>query len=252
MKANFLAGVTAALGLFWSGVSGSAEIKILSIPGVKAAVDQLIPEFEKASGHNVVIEYQIYPVLRPQVEAGAFDVAIFARQQIDVLAAQQKVLPETVADVARTSIGVAVKKGAPKPPLRTVEEFKQALLRAKSVTYTRESATGTYISALLARLGIADQLKDKLILQPGGDMTTPAVAAGNAELGIVLVSDIVRNAGADLAGQLPSEIQNYVVQAAAVGTSSGNRKAASDFITFLKQPKSGQVFTSTGLEPLSK
>lgn len=189
-------------------------------------------------------------MLRPKVDAGAFDVAIFARQQIDGLASQQKILPGSVADVARTSIGVAIKKDAPKPPLNTVEDFKQALLRAKSVTYTQESATGTYVTGLLARLGIADQLKNKLILQPGGDMTTPAVAAGKAELGIVLVSDIVRNKGADLAGPLPAEIQNYVVQSAAVGASSGNPDAASEFISFLKQPKSGQLFISTGLEPL--
>ena len=117
-------------------------------------------------------------------------------------------------------------------------------------TYTRESATGAWITALLARLGLAEQIGDKLILQPAGDMTTPAVAAGTAELGIVLVSDIMRNPGAELAGPLPPDLQNYVVQTAGVGAASEHFEAASGFIAFLKRPESRTVFASTGLEPL--
>lgn len=235
----------------WTACAASGEITILSIPGVKAAVDQLVPSFEQSSGHKIHIQYEIYANQKTELEEGRFDVAIFAKQPMNDLARGGKVRPETLVDLARTNIGVAVKRGAPKPPLKTVDDFKKALLNAKSVTYTKDSATGAYLSSLLSRLGVADDIKDKLILQPGGERTTPAVAAGEAEMGIVLVSDIVRNNGVELAGALPSEIQNSVIQTAGVSSMSRDPTAAAAFIGYLKEPKSSQVFLATGLEPLT-
>jgi len=114
----------------------AAEIRILSIPGVKAALDQLKPVFERESGHRLAIRYEIYPRQKDELEAGNFDVAIFAKPAIAELAAQRKVMAASTSEIARTSIGVAVRKGAPKPDISN-EEALRTLLDAKSITYTK-------------------------------------------------------------------------------------------------------------------
>lgn len=248
MRKHGWLGAFAAVFALASG-AGAAEIRVLSIPGIKAALDQLIPNYESESGNKVSIRYEILAGQKDQLASGAFDVAIFARASVLDLAKGGDVSPASVADIAATSIGVTVKRGAPKPPMKTVEDFKDALRKAKSVTYTKESATGAHITAVLAKLGLSEELKPKLLLQPGGDMTTPAVVAGTAELGIVLVSDIMRNPGAELVAPLPAELQNVVVQTAAVGARSSIPDAANAFIAFLRRPTSVSVFTSTGLTP---
>ena len=226
----------------------AAEIRILSIPGVKAALDQLKPVFERESGHRLAIRYEIYPRQKDELEAGNFDVAIFAKPAIAELAAQRKVMAASTSEIARTSIGVAVRKGAPKPDISSEEAFKRTLLAAKSITYTKETLTGVHVTRLLDRFGIAEQVKDKVVLQPRGNMSTPAVADGTAEIAIVQVSDIVAHPGVDLVGPLPPSIQNYVVQVAAVGSNAKNAAAAGDLVKYLTSPAAVAVFKAAGLE----
>ena len=149
----------------------------------------------------------------------------------------------------RTSIGVAVKTGAAKPDIHDEAAFKRTLLTAKSITYTKQSQTGVYLTRQLESIGVMDAIKDKLILQPGGAMTTPAVARGEAELGIVLVSDIVGTPGVDLVGPLPQSLQNYVTQTAAVGAAAKQPEAAAAFVKYLASPAAGAVFKAKGFEP---
>jgi molybdate transport system substrate-binding protein len=215
---------------------------------VKAALDQLKPAFERESGHRLTIRYEIYPRQKDELEAGNFDVAVFAKPAIAELAAQGKVVAASTSEIARTSIGVAVRKGAPKPDISSEEAFKRTLLNAKSITYTKESQTGVHVTRLLERFGIAEQVKDKAIPQPGGNMTTPAVADGKAELGIVLVSDIVAHPGVDLVGPLPASIQNHVEQVAAVGSNAKDPTATAALIKFLTSAEAVAVFKATGLE----
>lgn len=224
------------------------EIRVLSIPGIKAALDQLKPAFERESGHQLAIRYEIYPRQKEQIDSGNFDVAIFAKPLIADLATQGKAVAGSASEIARTSIGVAVRKGAAKPDISSEEAFKRTLLNAKSITYTKESQTGVHVTRLLDRFGIAEQVKDKVILQPGGNMTTPAVADGKAELAIVLVSDIMAYPGVDLVGPLPASIQNYVVQVAAVGTNAKDAAAATALIKYLTSPPAATVFKAAGLE----
>jgi molybdate transport system substrate-binding protein len=227
----------------------AAEIKVLSIPGVKAAVDELVPQFERDKGHKVIIRYEIYAGQKKEIESGDFDLAIFAKAQIAEMNSQGRIVPSSAADIARTNIGVVVRKGAPKPAIGDEEAFKRTLLAAKSITYTKESSTGVYITRLLERLGVADAIKDKLKLQPGGGMTTPAVANGDAEIGIVLVSDILATPGVDLVGPLPAGLQNSVTQAGAVGTTAKQPAAAAALLQFLTSAPAGPVYASKGLEP---
>ena len=242
----------AALVLFVVAPVGAAEIKVLCIPAMRSSFEVLLPQFERDSGDKVSVTYQIYPGQKSRLKAGDFDVALFARPQIDELNKQGKTVAATTADIARTSIGVAVKSGAPKPDVSSEEAFKRTLLAAKSITYTKESQTGVYLTRRLESLGVMDAIKDKLILQPGGAMTTPAVARGEAELGIVLVSDILGTPGVDLVAPLPSTLQNYVMQTAAVGATSKQPAQAAALIKYFTSLAAGAVFKAKGFDPAGK
>jgi molybdate transport system substrate-binding protein len=242
----------AALAMGFAFQAHAAEIKVLCIPAMRASFEQLLPQFERDSGDKVVVNYKIYPGQTERIAAGDFDVAIFARPQIDALNKDGKTVAATTADLARTSIGVAVKSGAPKPDIKDEEAFKRTLLAAKSITYTRDSQTGVYLARRLETLGVADAIKDKLILQPGGAMTTPAVARGEAELAIVLVSDIVSTPGVDLVGPLPESLQNYVMQTAAVGATAKQPASGAALIKYLASPAAGAVFKAKGFDPAAR
>jgi molybdate transport system substrate-binding protein len=239
----------AAALVFGAAQAQAADIRVLCIPGLRSAFEQLLPQFERDTGHKVAITYQIYPGQKDRIESGDFDVAIFAAPQIKDLNRQGRTVTATTADIARTMIGVAVKSGAPKPDITDEDAFKRTLLAAKSITYTKESQTGVYLARKLQALGVAGAIKDRLILQPGGAMTTPAVARGDAELGVVLVSDILGTPGVDLVGPLPASLQNYVMQTAAVGATAKEPAVAASLIKYLTSPAAAPVFKAKGFEP---
>lgn len=247
-----LRAAVAALAAGFAFQTQAADIKVLCIPAMRASFEQLLPRFERDSGDTVVVAYKIYPDQKERIDSGDFDVAIFATPQIEALNKDGKTVAATTADLARTSIGVAVKSGAPKPDIKDEEAFKRTLLAAKSITYTKESQTGVYLSRRLESLGVMEAIKDKLILQPGGAMTTPAVARGEAELAIVLVSDIVSTPGVDLVGPLPASLQNYVMQTAAVGAASKQQAAAAALIKYLTSPAAAAVFKAKGFDPAGR
>jgi len=227
----------------------AAEVKLLCIPAMRASLEALLPQFERDTGSTVTMHYEIYAGQTQQIESGDFDVAIFAPPQIEALNKRGLTLATSTADIARSSIGVAVRRGAPKPEIGNEDAFKRALLAAKSITYTKDSATGVYLSRMLARIGVADAIGDKIILQPSGGMTTPAVAKGDAELGIVLVSDILSTPGVDLVGPLPEALQNYVMQTATLNASAKQPAAGAALIKFLASPAAAPVFKSKGFDP---
>jgi len=229
--------------------AAAADIKVLCIPGMKASIDALIPEFERISGHKVSVTYEIYTSQKARIDSGNFDVALFARSQIDEMSKRELVAPGSVADIASTNIGIAVKTGAPHPDIHDEAAFKHLMLSARSITYTENSSTGVYVTKLLARLGLREQIKGKLLLQAGGAMTTPAVARGDAEIGIVLVSDILATPGVDLVGPLPPALQNQVMQAAGINAKEEMPSNSKAFIEFLEGPTAAAAFQSRGLLP---
>ena len=247
-----LKGLFAAMSflLLASGTAAkAAEIRVLSLPGIKAPLEELAPQFERASGHKLAIRFEIFTLMKAPLEAGAFDVAIYSKSVIDTLEKQGRLAAGASTNIARTSIGVAVRSGAAKPDIGTADAFKRTLLAAKTITYTDGSETGNYVTRMLDRLGIAAEIKPKATLQPGGGRTAPSVARGEAELAIVLVSDILATPGVDLVGPLPAELQNFVVQTAGIGAAARDVAAAKAFIDFLNTAQSGAVFKAKGLEP---
>ena len=153
---------------------------------MSGAFGELIPQFERATGHKIVIQYGATGTFKKQIEAGeAFDLVIFGSAGVDDLIKQGKIAGDTRVDIARVGIGVAVREGAPKPDISSVDAFKNTLLNVKSVTYTPEGATGRHLAKVFDRLGIAEQVKAKTKPNPP-DRVPQVVAAGEVELAIAV------------------------------------------------------------------
>jgi molybdate transport system substrate-binding protein len=244
--------VTAAMG---SGDSAdAAEIKVLASGSLKGALSQLIPDFQKASGDTATIEYGPAGAIMGRIQKDdAADVVIVSRTQLEKLASNGKVLPGSLVNVVGIALGVAVRKGAPKPDISSVEAFRRTLLAARSIGY-RDPATGstsgTYAASLIERLGIAEDIKPKLRLdRTEGDAPENVfrtVASGEIEMQIGQITEIVIAPGVELAGPLPAEIQNTTVMAAGVIASSKAPEAASAFIRFISSPSAAAVLKATG------
>jgi len=225
----------------------AAEIKVLASTAVKTTVEELAPQFEKATGNKVDVSFAPASVLKEKIDQGtAFDVTILTTPIIDGLAGAGKIDMARTA-IAHSGIGVAIKKGAAKPDIGTSEAFKQALLKANSVGYTAGGATGAYLKTLFDKLGIAEALKPKLKLLQGG--VGEAVTTGEIEIGMTQISEILPYTGAELVGPFPKEIQLTTSFAAAVGTNARQPEAANALIKFLTAPSAAPVFKAKGLDP---
>jgi molybdate transport system substrate-binding protein len=234
-------------GQIMAGQAQAAEIKVLASTAVKTSLEALAPQFEKATGNKVDLTFAPAAVLKEKIDQGtAFDVAVLTTPIIDALAGTGKIDTARTA-IAHSGIGVAIRKGAPKPDIGTREAFKRALLDAKSVGFTASGATGAYLKTLFEKLGIAEELKPKLKLLPAA--SGEAVANGEVEIGMTQISEILPYAGAELAGPLPPDIQSYTYFSAAAAAASKDADAAKAFIKFLGGPNALAVIKAKGMEP---
>ena len=235
-----------ALALLASGAQ-AAEIKVLASTAVKTTLEELAPQFEKATGNKVDLTFAPAAALKVKIDEGAaFDVAILAAGVTDSLGGSGKIdMPPTT--IAHSGIGVAIRKGAPKPDISTSGAFKQAVLNAKSIGFTAAGATGVYLRTLFEKLGIADELKPKIKLLPGA--AGEAAASGEVEMGMTQISEILPYANAELLGPLPPDIQSYTYFSAAVSTASKDADVAKAFIKFLAAPQALAVIKAKGMEP---
>ncbi|HTF15023.1 MAG TPA: substrate-binding domain-containing protein [Burkholderiales bacterium] len=227
----------------------AAEIKVLASNGVREALLELAPGFERATGNKLVITFGLAAALKRQIEGGeAFDLAILTSAGIDDLAKQGKVDAGSRTPIARSGVGIGIKKGAPRPDIRTPGALKRTLLAAKSITWAKEGASGIYFASLLERIGIADQIKPKAVVAASGAEVGKLVAGGKVELGVILVNELMAAPGVELLGPLPGELQNYTVFHAGVGVGSKDSSAAKALIKFLTTPAAGAVFKKKGQE----
>jgi molybdate transport system substrate-binding protein len=228
----------------------ATEIKALGVVPLKTSIDVLAPQFERATGHNVTVSYAGSSDLIKRFAAGeTFDVALVWPAMIDRLLKEGKVTAGTRADVARVAIGVAVKKGAPKPDISTADAVKRTLLNAKSVSVSAEGASGVYLENLLKRLGIAEEMKPKLRPVPGGPLVVGPVARGEVELAVISIPYVILEPGAELVGPMPDELQEYVVYTAGVSAAAKDAGAAGALIRHLTSPAAAAVLRSQGLDP---
>jgi molybdate transport system substrate-binding protein len=236
--------------------STAGEVKVMISGGFSEAFRELVPQFEQASGNKVTTIRGPSMGETPQAIPNRLkrgedaDVLIMAGESLEKLAADGAVVPASRTTLAKSPIGMAVRAGAAKPDISSVEALKQTLLNAKSVAYS-DSASGVYIkNELFPRLGIVMQMKDKsrgIPAEPVGAV----VARGEAELGFQQISELLPIPGITLVGKIPAETQKITLFSAGVASRSKNPEGAAALITFLSSPNAGATIEKSGLEPVA-
>jgi molybdate transport system substrate-binding protein len=238
-----------AVGLAMSPVAGhAAELKVLAGGSMTVSLNELAPQFERATGHKLVIHFDSTPNLIKQVTSGApFDLGVAPADVFKDAAAKAR-FAEPIIDIARVGYGVAVRAGAPKPDVSTPAALKKTLLEAQSIASIPASAAGAYVSSVYERLGIGEEMKTKTKPQTATTQIPQAVAKGEAELGVFLIN-VLMAPGVELAGPFPAELQQELVFAGGVSADTKEADAARAFLDFLKTPAASAVFKATGITP---
>jgi molybdate transport system substrate-binding protein len=224
----------------------AAGLKVLSGGAMRVLMVEVVPLFERLYAAKVDIEFRLTSVLQKEIEAGAvFDIALLPRPELEELGRNGRIAPG-VTDVTRSTVGLAVRAGAPKPDIETVVAFKRALVAARTIAYS-DGPSGAYIADLLQRLGLAEEMKPKtrLTSRPVAEL----VASGDAEIGLQQIVAILPVKGAELVGPLPSELQNVIIYAAGVSADSRQPATARDFIAFLATEDAKRLIRAKGMEP---
>ena len=225
------------------------EITVLASNGVKSAVVELAPQFEKETGHRLAFSWGASNLLVKQIEDGtAFDVVIVSPALIKNLIQEGKVVEGSAVDLARIGIGVAMKQGAPKPDISTVQAFKETLLNAKAIAYTSAGLSGRQFMSIAVKLGIGEQVRVKSKIIPDG-AAAELVAKGEADIAIQLIPELASVSGIEIVGPLPPDIQTYIVLTGGVGTNAKDKAAGQAFIKYLTTPAAISVIKSKRMEP---
>jgi molybdate transport system substrate-binding protein len=225
----------------------AADIKVFCTNGVKAVVEELLPQFERTTGNKVVISYEPSTQIKKRIDAGEpFDLAMMTTALIDAEIKAGKLQFESRRFVARSGLGLSIRSGAKKPDIATVDAFKKALLAAKSITYATQGASAAPFEALVAKLGIESQVKPKYNLRPTASQVGEAVASDAAEIGVAPVSEILPVKGVDLVGPFPKDVQSYVEITVAAGTGAKEKDAANKLIAFIVSPANAALIKAKG------
>lgn len=243
MKALLLAGA-----LLFAARSMAADITVLSSTGLTTTFEALASTFEAKSGDHLLITYGTTGQLKKRIDEGeSFDLCVLTAPMIDDLIKSGKAAaPRT--DLARSGVGVAIRKGAAKPDISTPEAFKQTLLAAKSLAYTSTGASGAYFVSLSEKLGIAEAVKAKSHTIASG-AAAELVAKGEAELAIQQISELLPVEGTELVGPLPPELQNITLFAAGISAKAGNPTGARALVAFLTSPDAIATIRQKGMDP---
>ena len=227
----------------------SADLTVFCSTPLRLVMDELVPQFEHTVKYHVAVAYASSGELKQKIEHGeAFDVVIVTPSTMDDLIKDRKVAGETRTAIARIGVALAIRAGAPRPDIRTTDAFKQTLLKAHSIAYGKEGASGAYYVGLVERLGLAEALKSKTQVKDSGDEVGRAVASGEAELGVIPVSEILSVRGTEVLGTFPADIQSYVVLVGGVATNAKSTAAAKELLEFLAGPMALPVLTKKGVE----
>ena len=235
-----------------------AEVKLIVMTsgGLAAASHTLFPAFERKTGCKIVSVYGASMGTAPdtipnRLQRGeSADVVVLASEALSKLVEQGKVVESSRVNLAESLICMAVRAGAPKPEINTVEQLKQVLVNAKSIAYSG-SASGVYLTTqLFPRLGIADQIKGKS-KRVEGEMVGSVVARGDAEIGFQQMSELLPIQGVEIVGPLPSEVQKITVYSGGIIVGSEHPQLATQFLRFLASPEAEEDIESSGLRPIS-
>lgn len=236
------------------GVARAAQIQVLASGAFRAAYLALVPGFEKATGHKVITtsggSMGSAPTTIPnRMRRGeVYDLVIMASEGLDELAREGYIVDDSRTGLARSTIGVAVRTGAPRPGIATPNDVRRMLLNAKSVAFS-SSASGVYLTGLFDRMGIGAEMKARS-KQVSGEPVAAVVARGEAEIGFQQISEILPVKGVDLVGPLPDEIQEVTIFAAGIAANATQSAAALALIRFLAAPANADVIRRSGMSPL--
>jgi molybdate transport system substrate-binding protein len=247
------AGLALAIAVAFPGAAQAETLKVLTAGAFKQVLLAVIPQFQ-ASGHDVKWETDTVGNITKRIEAGeVFDLVIASPAALDTVGKSGKLAGGAV-DLAKVGVGVAVREGAAKPDISSVDAFKQALLAAKGVAYIDPASGGTsgiYVAGLIDRLGIGAEIRQKAVLVPGG-AAAERVASGDAELAIHQISEILPVKGVVLVGPLPPSIQRYTVYSAAIATGTKEKPSAQALIDLVRSNVGAAAIKSTGMEPIDQ
>ena len=227
----------------------AAEIKVIAGGSMTASMNALAAPFEKASGHKLSIHFDSTPNIIARVNSGTpFDVVVVPVDVFKDATAKARFAPGPTVDIARVGYGVIVRTGAPKPDISTPDAFKNALLAAPSITFLPASAAGAYVTKVFERLGISEEMKAKTKVQAAPAQIAPAVAKGEAELGVFLTNVLVAP-GVELVGPFPGELQQELVFTSAVAADTKEADAAKALIDYLKTQEATTIIKAAGMTP---
>ena len=233
----------------WEMTAQSKPVRLLVSNGMKAAMEELQPQCERAIGSPLELQFSSTAALKKRIEAGeAFDGTIITSEAIADLIKQGKLAGASRVDLGRSALGIGIRAGAAKPDIGTAGALKQALLKVPSITYPQDGATRGFIEKMFESMGIAAQVKAKIILAPGSGPATESVAAGKAGFVITLFSEIVPVHGVEILGALPGEYQNYVNFTVAANASTKQTGTIKNLAAFLAGAKAAPVLKAKGLE----
>jgi molybdate transport system substrate-binding protein len=223
-------------------------VDVLSTLALRGVLVETEAEFRARTGLAITARYKSTNAQLIAITEGATaDVAIITRPAIDQLTAEGKIVPGSAEDVAQSGIGLAVRAGAPKPDISTVAAFKQSILAAKSIAFSRLGASGVHFAEVIERLGIADEIRRKAVI--GDAYMGEIVVRGEAELAVQQISELMPVAGIDIVGPLPGELQKISLFAAAIFTAAKNPAGGAKLVSFLAEPRLAPILERKGLRP---
>jgi molybdate transport system substrate-binding protein len=232
-----------------STAANAAEIQLLGSTAMREALDELVPLFEQASGHKVTLS--LYPAasLMIKVKEGApADLVMTTPDNVEALTAAGRLVPNTRVDFVHSRVGVAVKSGAPKPDISTPDGLKAAFLAAKSIGISR-GPSGVHFLSAMQKIGIADQVRAKMVQPDLGVRVGKLVADGKAEIGVQQIGELLPIPGIDYVGPLPPALQTVIVYATARPVDARQWDAAAVLVKFLTAPERAPLLRKIGLDP---
>ena len=228
-------------------------MKVYCTIGMQAAVEQMLPRLEAASGGTLAFTWATAPMLVRRLQAGErADLMILNRAGIETMVTEGRIAAGSAVKLAGSPVALAVRAGTARPDISTPEALKQTLLAAKSISYTDPAAggaSGVYFAQLVEKLGIAKEVNAKNTYPPAGGFSGALLLSGQAEIAVQQKPELLHIAGIDIIGQLPGELNMVTVFAAGIDIASPNAAAANKTIAFLRSQEAATILRSKGLDP---
>jgi molybdate transport system substrate-binding protein len=248
MKTGWLA-AAAIVATAISSTANAAEVRAFVTGAARTAFQEIVPQFERASGHKVVAQFGLPPELLKKAEAGEpFDVMILS-YDVAGLIKQGKLVDGTRTVLGRTGVGIAIPRGSAKPDYSSADAFKSSLLKAKFIATSGEGSSGRYVLTLLDRLGVADQVKPKIKSDASGQ-AAKLLAAKEVDFAVIGLPPVAGVPGVEWLGWLPDELNSWLPFTGGLNVASKEPDAGRALLAFLVTPASAAVFKSKGLEPV--